>query len=465
MKKKKTIDELQQPSGKAKKNKHVKPPDKKLEKNEKKKGTLPKDQIQNAGNGRKEIEQNSLNETQNVKANGNETTATTNKHKQILPKNKNKKAKDASTTNKNSKPKKRKAKDSKDGSKKEQSEKTKKNKKNKKGKNKANEETNVSKSNVKSKPQQSKPIQLSPEDTKQKIQEWYAQLKESEDVKQYTFNWHCNPVPVEEEIATVRQVVEKGYWAMFEKTFTGKKLKRLEAFLKSTSMTIEQTKSLRNSILQDKVRNTHHKVVNKSKKLYERYIAGESVLSLSRELDCPPLAIYRALLSEMGHSKGQIKKIIKANGNGLDQRAIDELRIAEDNDFISSTDQDQVRKEAQEFEDTLEIFFKQKGIRFITEGKSTEWQKKIVGKAAATPDILFLDDVTINGQQINWIDAKNFYGSSLSKRTVNDSKKQMKKYHDHFGSGAIIYAHGFSSDINIPDCLLLDERGKINFEK
>ena len=458
MKKKKTTDELQQPSGKAKKNKHVKTPDKKLGKNEKKKRTLPKDQIQNAGNGQKIIEQNSLNEPQNVKANGNETTATTNKH--------NKKAKDASTTNKNSKPKKRKAKDSKDGSKKEQPEKTKKNKKNKKvRKNKANEETNVSKSNVKSKPQQSKPIQLSPEDTKQKIQEWYAQLKESEDVKQYTFNWHCNPVPVEEEIATVRQVVEKGYWAMFEKTFTGKKLKRLEAFLRSTSMTIEQAKSLRNSILQDKVRNTHHKVVNKSKKLYERYIAGESVLSLSRELDCPPLAIYRALLSEMGHSKGQIKKIIKANGNGLDQRAIDELRIAEDNDFISSTDQDQVRKEAQEFEDTLEIFFKQKGIRFITEGKSTEWQKKTVGKAAATPDILFLDDVTINGQQINWIDAKNFYGSSLSKRTVNDSKKQMKKYHDHFGSGAIIYAHGFSSDIKIPDCLLLDQRGKINLEK
>ncbi|GFH58884.1 hypothetical protein CTEN210_15360 [Chaetoceros tenuissimus] len=458
MKKKNTTDEPQQPSGKANKNKNEKKPEKKLGKNEKNKGTLPKNQIQNAGNGKKKIDQNSLNKPQNVKANRNETaTATTNKHKQILPKNKNKNAKDASNTNKNSKPKKRKAKDSKDGNKKEQSEKT---KKNKKEKNKANEETNASKSNVKS-----KPIQLSPEATKQKIREWYAQLKESEDVKQYTFTWHCNPVPVEEEIATSRQVVEKGYWAMFEKTFTGKKLKKLEGFLSSTSMTMEQAKSLRNSILQDKVRNTHHKVVNQSKKLHERYIAGESVLSLSRELDCPPLAIYRALLSELGHSKGQIKKIIKAKGNGLDQRSIDELRIAEDNDFISSTDQDQVRKEAQEFEDTLEIFFKEKGIRFITEGKSTDWQKKTVGKAVATPDILFLDNVTINGKQINWIDAKNFYGSSLSKRTVNDSKKQMKKYHDHFGSGAIVYANGFSSDINIPDCLLLDQRGKINFTK
>ena len=447
-----------QSSGKAKKNKKVKKPEKKWGKNEKTKSRRSLSPSQNSGNGQKKIEQNSLNEPQNVKANGNETTATN--IKQILPKNKNKKTKDASATNKNSKPKKRKAKDSKDGSKKEQPEKTKKNKKNKKGKNKANEETNDPKSNVKS-----KPIHLSPEATKQKIQEWYAQLKESEDVKQYTFTWHCNPVPVEEEIATSRHVVEKGYWAMFEKTFTGKKLKKLEEFLSSTSMTIEQAKSLRNSILQDKVRNTHHKVVNKSKKLHERYLAGESVLSLSRELDCPPLAIYRALLSEMGHSKGQIKKIIKANGHGLDQRAIDELRIAEDNDFISSTDQDRVRKEAQEFEDRLEIFFKEKGIRFITEGNSTQWQKKTVGKAVATPDILFLDNVTINGKQINWIDAKNFYGSSLSKRTVNDSKKQMKKYHEHFGSGAIIYAHGFSSDINIPDCLLLDQRGKINFKK
>ena len=35
------------------------------------------------------------------------------------------------------------------------------------------------------------------------------------------------------------------------------------------------------------------------------------------------------------------------------------------------------------------------------------------GTGLITPDVLFLDDVVINGSPCRWIDAKNFYGADL----------------------------------------------------
>ena len=59
----------------------------------------------------------------------------------------------------------------------------------------------------------------------------------------------------------------------------------------------------------------------------------------------------------------------------------------------------------------------------------------------------------INGIKINWIDAKNFYGSNI-KFDKKKIKKQVQKYINKFGTGCIIFALGYNDHLLIDDVLL-----------
>ena len=82
-------------------------------------------------------------------------------------------------------------------------------------------------------------------------------------------------------------------------------------------------------------------------------------------------------------------------------------------------------------------------------------QQKEHGRPIRTPDILFLDHVTINGSPVAWIDAKHFYGADVDFQRKK-TKKQMTRYMDEWGSGAIVYRHGFSENLFIPGVSMLD---------
>jgi hypothetical protein len=82
-------------------------------------------------------------------------------------------------------------------------------------------------------------------------------------------------------------------------------------------------------------------------------------------------------------------------------------------------------------------------------------QKKELGRPVRTPDILFLDHVEINGKPIAWIDAKHFYGADVDFQRKKMAK-QMNRYIEEWGSGAVVYRHGFSENLFIPGCTLLD---------
>jgi hypothetical protein len=70
-------------------------------------------------------------------------------------------------------------------------------------------------------------------------------------------------------------------------------------------------------------------------------------------------------------------------------------------------------------------------------------QIKINGKPINTPDFLIKSQFVINGKKINWIDAKNFYGSNIKfiKTKIN---KQIVKYNQAYGSGCIIFSLGYN---------------------
>jgi len=82
-------------------------------------------------------------------------------------------------------------------------------------------------------------------------------------------------------------------------------------------------------------------------------------------------------------------------------------------------------------------------------------QKKAEGRAVVTPDLLLLDDVRINGVPCAWIDAKHFFGADL-KFPRKKTQKQVDRYVNEYGQGAIVYRHGFTESLQLPGAILLD---------
>ena len=77
------------------------------------------------------------------------------------------------------------------------------------------------------------------------------------------------------------------------------------------------------------------------------------------------------------------------------------------------------------------------------------------GKAINTPDFLITSEFIINNKKINWIDAKNFYGSNIE-FIISKIKKQIKKYLESYGSGCLIFNYGFNSNLLFQDVIILD---------
>jgi hypothetical protein len=107
------------------------------------------------------------------------------------------------------------------------------------------------------------------------------------------------------------------------------------------------------------------------------------------------------------------------------------------------------------FEDILSDWFEAQGVRIRRQPEMVAEQMAEHGRPIRTPDLLFLDHVIINGRPVAWIDAKHFYGGDVDFQRKK-TKKQMLRYIEEWGSGAIVYRHGFSENLYIPGVTMLD---------
>ena len=78
---------------------------------------------------------------------------------------------------------------------------------------------------------------------------------------------------------------------------------------------------------------------------------------------------------------------------------------------------------------------------YRTEGEQTD--------SSATPDILLNEEITIQGRRVRWIECKNklLIPGLSSGREVTSYDKQIKKYVENFGPGAVLWKKGFCEDI------------------
>jgi len=149
------------------------------------------------------------------------------------------------------------------------------------------------------------------------------------------------------------------------------------------------------------------------------------------------------------------KKLNDINVANLIEYDREQYNLAIENDIYSQLDQTDMQKESTKFEKDIEKILLKYNIKYKTQEQLTEEQFKKYGKAINTPDFLIESELIINGHSINWIDAKNFYGSNNS-FVIKKITKQISKYIKSYGSGCIIFNSGFNERLCFDDVLLLN---------
>ena len=268
--------------------------------------------------------------------------------------------------------------------------------------------------------------------------------------KTFKFEWDISPVPLKDEEAMADKVMRKGEFGWLE----DERVDEIAVIAKDYKMTLEQALSLRSALLQQKTVYGHGRLRSQGQTMLRLYKEGVSVVDLSTRFDFPPMNIFRIILTEMRWSKSKIKESLRQPSR-LSERERTEFEAAEAADRVSNVDQGESQERADLFEDILADWFEEQGVRLRRQPEMVKEQKQDLGRPVRTPDLLFLDHVEINGKPVAWIDAKHFYGADVEFQR-NKMAKQMARYIEEWGSGAVVYRHGFSQNLFMPGCTLLD---------
>ena len=268
--------------------------------------------------------------------------------------------------------------------------------------------------------------------------------------KNHKFEWQTNPVPLKDEEALAKFVVKKGEFGWLEDS----RVDEIGQFVNGKNMNLDQALSLRSALLQQKTVYSHGRLKSKAKSLFRLYNEGVSVVDLSKRFDFPPMNIFRIILAEKRWSKSRIKECLREPSK-MKKREQEEFEKAEAADRVSNVDQSETHSRADLFEEVLADWFESRGVNLRRQNEMVSEQRLEHGRPINTPDIRFTGHVEINGQPVAWIDAKHFYGADVSFQRKKMTK-QMSRYIEEWGSGAVVYRHGFSENLFIPGCLMLD---------
>ena len=268
--------------------------------------------------------------------------------------------------------------------------------------------------------------------------------------KPFSFQWTCNPVPLSDEEKMAGFVVRRGEFGWLDDD----RVDEISAFAENLAISKDQALSLRSALLQQKTVYGHQAMRSRGRQIHRDYMQGMSVVELSQKYDFPPMNIFRQILSEKGWSKSKIKEYVRAPSR-FSERERKEFEAAEEADNVSNVDQSETHLRADVFENILADWFEEQGVRLRRQPELVKEQSVEIGRPKVTPDILFLDHVEINGQPVAWIDAKHFYGADVGFQRKK-MQKQMMRYIDEWGSGAIVFRHGFSENLYMAGVTMLD---------
>lgn len=285
------------------------------------------------------------------------------------------------------------------------------------------------------------------------------------EARSFVLQWSSSSISLKDEIDMKYKLLIKGHFG----SLTQDETHDLAHFIQTSSsaMTLNQAISLRSNLLQQKAVQCHHTLVQNTTQLVSMYKAGDSIVSLSKHFDAPPLNVLRVVLQGLKYSKDQIRKGFRDPENSLEPRERAELKEAQKGDSVASVDQEKIHAAAEAFEDCIAEFLQKQGIQFVRQNQLAKEQRELFGRVVLTPDFLILDDLEINGKKVRWIDAKAYYGAILAKFFVEKTCKQMRGYIQQWGAGAIVFSQGFNEKFStrLENCSTLDATDFIDEKK
>ena len=160
-------------------------------------------------------------------------------------------------------------------------------------------------------------------------------------------------------------------------------------------------------------------------------------------LKLPPVMKLRVLFKAMGYTKNRIARLLRnPEGSEFEKEIFDAIF----SDFVySPIASENLAARGKIGEMILEKYLVKSGVEFMRE-------KDI--KSGATPDFLILSDCRIGGKRINWMESKSMFGDVFAHK---NNLRQLKNYAEKFGSGAVIYWHGYVNDISDESYLILGD--------
>lgn len=309
----------------------------------------------------------------------------------------------------------------------------------------------------KRKKETTKKKELDPELVKSKLKERINAIPRS-DRNKIQLEWDTMSISESDEKAVADKIVVKGCYGPLDE----QQMAQIRNHIESTQMTLSQAISLRSAYLQQKVMYRHEILQKQAQKFCNQYKQGCTILDLAKKNDQPPMNVFRTILAAMKWSKAEIKNALR-DPKKFEERERNEFIAAESADVVSMVKQAEIHENSEIFEDVLAAWLEQKGIRFVRQKQLETEQKEEFGTAMLTPDFLLLDQVDIEGVPCHWIDCKAFYGANLQ-FTIKKTKKQMARYINYWGSGAIVYLQGFSEAVKMEDCALLNAYGALDIK-
>lgn len=210
--------------------------------------------------------------------------------------------------------------------------------------------------------------------------------------------------------------------------------------------------SIRATLMREHMMHTHKQIISQQKKILFDYDSNVNIKNLVIKYDNSPLNLLRLIFSHK--YKKKLKNIILDN-TILNSRDKKELKWALHNDIYALINQDEILSKSMEFENKIQTILNNQKIKYLTQTDLAQEQLTKYNYISNTPDFLILDELYINDVKINWIDAKNFYGSN-TKINIQKIKSQTHKYINTWGTGAIIYNLGFNSELVLPNIVFID---------
>jgi len=212
--------------------------------------------------------------------------------------------------------------------------------------------------------------------------------------------------------------------------------------------------ALFNILSQKIVRNAtqrYYKIKRYSRDLVHEWLNNKSFLEIAKRIDFPPVLTASIILQQYGISKKRFWKYITHLELLPDPRLKKELTEAANADWCYSPKaMVSQRERGNKVEDAVKEWLTKQGFEF-------EREKDLKKRYKKTPDFLLKKPLNLDGERINWIECKASFGDAVEIR--RNIKKQFLPYTEIFGSGMVVYWHGFIEDIETLKDVTFRDRG------